>query len=307
MRGAMQLWKAAAALHKTTSHLQLAIPPPTKFGVRFYRGGGRGRGRTFHDFDREYGQPGENKGPQGSTGRGRGGSGFEGKGEPGGDFDEGGGRDGGFRKMDFEDDEEDKPETAEERLMELKHRERTLLLTKFKTVIIDVNRTFKVTKGGGEISFTALAICGNEDGIAGYAKGKGPKATRAIREASTKALNNLYYFERFKGQTIYHYVEAKYEKTKVRLWPEWTLGVFRAGSIVRGILRLAGFKCIKSKLIGSANPHNTVKATFMALSKVKTPKEYEEKYWRAVVEQHLILDPDGKPNPEYRKLTSWVL
>lgn len=214
---------------------------------------------------------------------------------------------GGYKKMDFEEEDGDKPETPEERLAYLRTREREILLRKFKTMVVDVNRTFKVTKGGGEISFTALVICGNGDGLAGWAKGKGPKATRAIREASVKALNNLYYFERFKDQTIYHYVEAKYEKTKVRLWPEWTLGKFRAAGIVRGILRLAGIKSVKSKLVGSANPHNTVKATFLALSKIKTPKEYEEKYWRAVVERHLILDADGKPHPEYRKFNSYVL
>jgi ribosomal protein S5 len=37
-------------------------------------------------------------------------------------------------------------------------------------------------KGGGETNYTALVICGNGDGLAGWAKGKGPKATRAIRE-----------------------------------------------------------------------------------------------------------------------------
>lgn len=261
-------------------------------GVRYYRGGGRGRGRTFHDFDREYGQPGESKGP-----------GAENKEETGGLTRQG----GNYKKMDFEEQDADRPDTREERLAYLRNREREIMLRKFRTQVIDVNRTFKVTKGGGEISFTALVICGNGDGLAGWAKGKGPKATRAIREASVKALNNLYYFERFKDQTIYHYVEAKYEKTKVRLWPEWTLGKFRAAGIVRGILRMAGITSVKSKLVGSSNPHNTVKATFLALSKIKTPKEYEEKYWRAVVERHLVLDDEGKPHPEYRKISSYVL
>lgn len=262
-------------------------------GVRHYRGGGgRGRGRTFHDFDREYGQPGENKGSR-----------SEGKDETGGL----GSESRNYKKMDFEEQDASVPESPEERVAYMREREREIMLRKFRTQVIDVNRTFKVTKGGGEISFTALVICGNGDGLAGWGKGKGPKATRAIREASAKAINNLYYFERFKDQTIYHYVEAKYEKTKVRLWPEWTLGKFRAAGIVKGILRMAGISCVKSKLIGSSNPHNTVKATFLALSKIKTPKEYEEKYWRAVVERHLILDDEGNPHPEYRKISSYVL
>jgi hypothetical protein len=40
---------------------------------------------------------------------------------------------------------------------------------------------------------------------------------------------------------------------------------------------------------------------------IKTPKEYEEKYWRAVAERHLILDAEGKPDPEYKKISSYVL
>lgn len=283
---------AAVVLHG--NRVESAFP---ERGVRYYRGGGggggRGRGRIFHDFDNFDKDYGDGKGLDGKDGFG-----LDSKEDA---FP------GDYRKFNFDDEDEEKPETPAERLAYMRAREREVMLLKFKTIVIDVNRTFKVTKGGGEISFTALVICGNGDGLAGWAKGKGPKATRAIREASIKALNNLYYFERFKGQTIYHYVEAKYEKTKVRLWPEWTLGKFRAGGIVRGILRLAGITSIKSKLIGSANPHNAVKATFLALSKIKTPKEYEEKYWRAVVERHLILDADGKPHPDYRKVSSYVL
>ncbi|MCO5560728.1 hypothetical protein L7F22_014348 [Adiantum nelumboides] len=273
-------------------------------GVRFYRGGGRGgggggrgRGRTSHDFDnfeKDYASFGESKGFGG-----RDGFGMDNKDDA---FP------GDYRKFQFDDEEEEeKPENGAQRLAYMRNRERETMLQKFTTSVVDVNRTFKVTKGGGEVSFTALVICGNGDGLAGWAKGKGPKAARAVREASIKALNNLYYFERFKGQTIYHYVEAKYEKTKVRLWPEWTLGEFRAGGVVRGILRHAGIKTVKAKMIGSSNPYNAVKATFLALSKIKTPKEYEEKYWRAVVERHLVLDADGKSHPKHRKVSSSVL
>ncbi|KAH7434031.1 hypothetical protein KP509_07G097900 [Ceratopteris richardii] len=273
-----------------------------EFGVRYYHGGGgsgrggRGGGGMFQDFDRDYGQPRQERWDARDD--------FDSK----DDFDDGLPRSySDLRRMNFEEREEDKPKSAEERLAYVRAREREIMLKKFQSLVIDVNRTFKVTKGGGEISFTALVVCGNGDGLAGWAKGKGPKASRAISEASAKALENLHYFERFKGKSIYHYVEAKYEKTKVRLWPEWTLGKFRAAGIVRSILLLAGITNVKSKLIGSSNPHNTVKATFLALSKIKTPKEYEEQYCRAVVERHLILDADGKPHPKHRKVSSYVL
>jgi hypothetical protein len=42
-----------------------------------------------------------------------------------------------------------------------------------KTRVIDVNRTCKVTKGGGLMNFTALVVVGNGDGVVGFATGKG--------------------------------------------------------------------------------------------------------------------------------------
>ncbi|XP_070008882.1 uncharacterized protein [Nicotiana sylvestris] len=42
----------------------------------------------------------------------------------------------------------------------------------------------------------------------------------------------------------------------------------KAGRTVQTILHLAGFRNVKSKVVGSRNPHNTVKALFKALNAV---------------------------------------
>eukprot|EP00850_Spirogloea_muscicola_P009662 SM000054S18148 [mRNA] locus=s54:697755:699233:- [translate_table: standard] len=178
--------------------------------------------------------------------------------------------------------------------------------------VVDVNRTCKVTKGGGLLSYTALVVCGNEKGVVGFGKGKSAEVSDAVdkvrrcassslaspmvaqchllslcarsigawqaspplwplaaaAQAYARAVKNLHYFESYNGHTIFHEQVAKYEKTKVYLWPAKSGQGITAANTVAGILRLGGFKDVKSKIVGSRHPHNTVKATFLALSLV---------------------------------------
>ncbi|CAM6098576.1 unnamed protein product [Calypogeia fissa] len=160
----------------------------------------------------------------------------------------------------------------------------------FEMKVIDVNRTVKVTKGGKVQSFSAVVITGNYDGVVGFGKGKASEVGRAIDKASLKALNNLHYFERFQGHTIFHEHDSKFEKTKIYLWPGRSGTGMRASTTVGGILRLAGFKNVKSKVVGSRHPFNTVKAVFKTLSEIESPEEVGERRGRVVVESHLVTD-----------------
>ncbi|CAI7782572.1 unnamed protein product, partial [Closterium sp. NIES-54] len=140
------------------------------------------------------------------------------------------------------------------------------LKRQFQMRIVDVNRTAKVTKGGKVLSFTALVVCGNGQGTVGYGKGKSAEMGLAVDKAYLRALRNLHYFDRFRGRTIAEAQMAKYGKTKVYMWPARKGSGMSAGSTLAGILRLAGFQAVKTKVIGSRHPHNTVKAAFQALS-----------------------------------------
>eukprot|EP00850_Spirogloea_muscicola_P001480 SM000005S17277 [mRNA] locus=s5:1101045:1102557:- [translate_table: standard] len=142
--------------------------------------------------------------------------------------------------------------------------------------VVDVNRTCKVTKGGGLLSYTALVVCGNEKGVVGFGKGKSAEVSDAVDKAYARAVKNLHYFESYNGHTIFHEQVAKYEKTKVYLWPAKSGQGITAANTVAGILRLGGFKDVKSKIVGSRHPHNTVKATFLALSLIQSPQEKAE-------------------------------
>ncbi|KAG0598555.1 hypothetical protein M758_12G084000 [Ceratodon purpureus] len=156
----------------------------------------------------------------------------------------------------------------------------------FTMKVVDVNRTCKVTKGGGILNFTALVICGNGDGVAGYGKGKSAEVSAAVDKAYARALRNLHYFERFDDHTVFHEKHSKYGQTKIYLWPALSGTGMRASHTVGGILRLAGFKNVKSKVVGSRHPHNTVKAVFQALSEIETPEEAAEREGRERVTHH---------------------
>ncbi|KAL3833935.1 hypothetical protein ACJIZ3_008671 [Penstemon smallii] len=184
--------------------------------------------------------------------------------------------------------EEEIRNLAEERNSLTEEKRKPLYRKGFDVKLIDVNRTCKVTKGGQVIKYTAMIACGNYNGVVGFAKAKGPGIPVALQKAYEKCFQNLHYIERHEEHTIAHSIQTSYKKTKVYLWPAATTTGMKAGRTVQTILNLAGFKNVKSKVVGSRNPHNTVKAVFKALNAIETPKDVQEKFGRTVVESYLL-------------------
>jgi len=142
-----------------------------------------------------------------------------------------------------------------------------------KTRVIDVNRTCKVTKGGGLMNFTALVVVGNGDGVVGFATGKGKDVAMAVEKAYSRASRSLVYVERFENSTIFHEQQAKHCKTKIKLMPARAGSGLRCNQIVESICEMAGISDISAKVIGSHHPHNTVRACFEALERIKSPAD----------------------------------
>lgn len=184
--------------------------------------------------------------------------------------------------------EEEIRDLAEERNSLTEKKRRPMYRKGFDAQLIDMNRTCKVTKGGQVVKYTAIIACGNYNGVVGYAKAKGPAIPIALQKAYEKCFQNLHYIDRYEDHTIAHAIQTTYKKTKVYLWPAKTATGMKAGKTVQTILNLAGFKNVKSKVIGSRNPHNTVKALFQALNAIETPKDVQEKFGRTVVESYLL-------------------
>jgi small subunit ribosomal protein S5 len=133
---------------------------------------------------------------------------------------------------------------------------------------IEVARVTRVTKGGKRMRFRVLTVIGNRKGRAGYGLAKGVDVAGATAKATTQARKALFTVPLVKG-TIPHAVEAKFGAAYVILKPAPEGTGVKAGGAVRIVLELAGVPNVVSKILGSKNKTNNVKATFAALRKLR--------------------------------------
>lgn len=136
--------------------------------------------------------------------------------------------------------------------------------------VVAINRVVKTTKGGRSFSFSALVVIGNSAGVVGHGLGKAKEVQEAITKGIDDAKKNLIQIPVMNG-TIPHEQLAKEGAAKVLIKPAaHGTGVIAGGSM-RAVLEAAGVTDVLSKSLGSANPHNVVKATFKALSLLREP------------------------------------
>jgi small subunit ribosomal protein S5 len=139
--------------------------------------------------------------------------------------------------------------------------------------LLKINRSAAVVKGGRRFSFSALTIAGNRGGIAGYGFGKARQVPAAIEKAAKDSRKHLMRIELTEEGSIHHEVLGRHCGSAVKLLPASGGTGIIAGASVRSVCEMAGVKNILSKSYGSTNPINLVKATFHALSQIRTPKE----------------------------------
>src|SRR5205809_4552680 len=141
-----------------------------------------------------------------------------------------------------------------------------------KDQVVAINRVTKVVKGGKNMSFAALVVVGDPSaGVVGYGSGKAKEVPQAIRKGIESAKKNLVKVH-LTQTSIPHAVLGRFGSGMVLLKPapEGT-GVI-AGGAVRAVMTSVGVQNVLTKSIGTANPHNVIKATFDALKKLRDKK-----------------------------------
>jgi len=138
--------------------------------------------------------------------------------------------------------------------------------------MVNVNRISKTVKGGRKMRFNAIVVAGDRNGRVGVGMGKATEVTIAIEKASVDAKRHMVKID-ISGTTIPHEVIGEFETTKVIMMPAKEGNGVIAGGKVRDVVELAGIKDITTKLYGSNNPVNCVKATFDGLMKLRSAEK----------------------------------
>jgi small subunit ribosomal protein S5 len=175
-----------------------------------------------------------------------------------------------------------------EKLIEERRKEQNILeiqdQLQLEERLIYAKRTTRVTKGGKRFSFSALVIVGDRRGHVGFGLGKAKEVPIAIAKAIEDGKKHIIRVPIVEG-TVPHDVIGHYGPTMIKVLPARRGTGIVAGGAARPIFELAGYTDMLTKILGSTNPNNVVRAVFDALLKLTTLDE--EAKLRGISEEEL--------------------
>ena len=148
--------------------------------------------------------------------------------------------------------------------------------SELKEKVVSISRVAKVVKGGRTFRFSAVVVVGDGAGHVGVGNGKAAEVPDAIKKAIEEAKKNLIEVP-VVGTTIPHEFVGQFGSAKVMLKPAAEGTGIIAGGSVRPVIELAGYRDIRTKVIGTNNPRNVVYATIEGLKKMQTLEQVAKK------------------------------
>ena len=150
--------------------------------------------------------------------------------------------------------------------------------------LVAVNRVAKVVKGGKRFGFAALVVVGDGKGRVGYGSGKAKEVSDAVKKATEDAKKHMIRIALREGRTLHHDIAGRFGAGKVYLRTASPGTGIIAGGPMRAVFEALGVADVVAKSIGTSNPHNMVKATFDALTRMKSPRAIAAKRSKKVGE-----------------------
>ncbi|MBP3707352.1 MAG: 30S ribosomal protein S5 [Clostridia bacterium] len=148
--------------------------------------------------------------------------------------------------------------------------------SELKEKVVSISRVAKVVKGGRTFRFSAVVVVGDGAGHVGVGNGKAAEVPDAIKKAIEEAKKNLIEVS-IVGTSIPHEFVGQFGSAKVMLKPAAEGTGIIAGGSVRPVIELAGYRDIRTKVIGTNNPRNVVYATLEGLKKMQTLEQVAKK------------------------------
>ncbi len=148
--------------------------------------------------------------------------------------------------------------------------------SELKEKVVSISRVAKVVKGGRTFRFSAVVVVGDGAGHVGVGNGKAAEVPDAIKKAIEEAKKNLIEVP-VVGTTIPHEFVGEFGSAKVMLKPAAEGTGIIAGGSVRPVIELAGYRDIRTKVIGTNNPRNVVYATIEGLKNMQTLEQVAKK------------------------------
>ena len=142
------------------------------------------------------------------------------------------------------------------------------IVSEFTDKVVEIKRVSKKTRGGNQISFTALVVTGDKKNRVGVGHGRAKSVAAAIQKAINRGRKSLIEVPIING-TIPASIKLKFKGAIILLRPGKQGSGLIAGGPIRSVVELAGVKDIVSKIIGSKNKSINVWATIKALEILK--------------------------------------
>src|SRR5690554_6387304 len=149
--------------------------------------------------------------------------------------------------------------------------------------LVQVNRVAKVVKGGRVFAFTALTAVGDGNGRVGFGRGRSREVPTAIQKAMEQAKRNMVNVQ-LDGDTLQYPVRGRHSGAQIYMQSASEGTGIIAGGAMRAVLEMVGDRIVLAQCYGYTNPVNVVRATFNALSQMKSPEDVAAKRGKSVEE-----------------------